>query len=215
MTAASALTFDPAEHRYAYRGADVPHVTGILKDMRIAPPYPPDTGKMALGTAVHKCCWLILNNRLEIADGKEDRYPGTARALWPRLDAFRQKVDEYQMKPIAAEHLVYHDQEGYAGTLDLHCTIFGRDEAVWDYKTGRPPECTALQLAAYDMARNRDLGLPSRHRPRRRFALHLFDDDLLETGRARVTEFRDPFDYDAFLGILTHWKYVNRKGRKS
>ncbi len=206
------LTFDPVEHRYAYRGEEKPSVTRVLKDMRVAPPYPPDKGKMELGRAVHRCCELIIRDRLVMLPG-EERYPGTAPILWPYLDAFRQKVDEYQIEPIDAELAVYNDEEGYAGTLDLVCYIFGRkDIAIFDYKSGVPPACTALQTAAYDMALNRIMGLPARHRPRRRFALHLFTDEVEQTGRAKVTEYKDKFDYDAFLGIMAHWKWLNRNG---
>ncbi len=226
MTAlSSSLTFDPIAHAYYKRGARVPNVTGILKDLSLSPPYPPDKGQMDFGQTIHKCCLLLLHDRLEIepdnARPGRHRYPGVAlkdgspgELLWPYLDAFRQKVQEYKIIPIHTEFLVYHDLLGYAGTLDVHCTIFGGEEAIIDYKTGNPPEATALQLAAYDMALSRTLGLGGDRKRRRRFAMHLFNDEVKQTGKARMIEFVDPSAYATFEGACSIWKWKNRNGSK-
>lgn len=210
-----ALTFDPIEHAYYHRGARVPGVTQILKDLRVSPPYPVDRGQLEFGTAMHRVCQLRLQDQLHVGNvNDEDRYPGTDQILWPYLDAFWTKVTEYKIRALHVEKVVYNDIRGYAGQLDLACMILGRDEAIIDYKSGQPPECVALQLAAYDMALNRTLGLPERHRPRRRFAMYLFEDAVKQTGKARMIEFTDPFDYEAFIGMTAHWKWKNKKGVK-
>ncbi len=200
------ITFDPVEHAYYKHGSRVPGATQVLKDLRISPPYPADRGQLEFGKAMHKACELSVHDRLD----REQ----TDSVLWPYLDAFEQKRREYKIKPLHTEKLVYNDLHGYAGTLDLACMIFERDEALIDYKSGMPPECVSLQLAAYDMALNRTLGLPERHRPRRRFAMYLFEDEVKQTGRARMIEFTDPFDYEVFLGMVAVWKWKNKKGVK-
>ncbi len=212
MLSLPGLTFDPVEHAYHFRGSRVPSVTQVLKDLRVSPPYPADRGQLEFGRAMHKACELRLLDRLALGACDEDKYPGTDLVLWPYLDAFGQKVYEYKIKPKNVELIVYNDLRGYAGQLDVHCAILENQEALIDYKSGMPPECTGLQLAAYDMALNRILGLPERHRPRRRFALYLFEDEVKQTGRARMIEFTDPFDYEAFLGMVAHWKWKNKKG---
>lgn len=208
------LTFEPTAHRYEYRGRHVPNVTGILTDLKVSPPYPADRGWLEFGKAVHKCCELAMQDKLVVEQWHDGSftYPGTSEVLWPYITAFRQKVAEYKIIPKETELLVYNDMQGYAGMLDLFCTIFDGDEAIIDFKTGRPPECVRLQTAAYDMALNRTLGLPERKKMRRRFAMYLFEDEVKQTGNARMIEFTDPFDYEAFSGMVAHWKWKNKKG---
>ncbi len=203
MTASFPLTFEPDAHIYRWRGEVRPSVTQVLKDMKISPSYPPDRGWLEFGTAVHRCCQLVLLDRLDLDE--------TSPVLHPYVDAFRRVRDDYRLEPIATELAVYHEDLGYAGTLDLHCRVFGKDHAIIDYKTGAPPESTALQTAAYDLALSRMQGFPSRS-GRRRFAMRLLTDETKTTGKTKLTEFTDPMDAEYFKGILLHWKYQNRKG---
>lgn len=212
MITDSALTFDSLGHSYSYRGSPVPHVTAILRDMRVTPPYPPDCGWLAFGQAVHLACERFLRGTLPFdpryKPGDLRRWPDTSEALHSRLEAFAQKVSEYQIEPISTEIRLYHPSLGYAGTADLWCRVLGH-ESIIDYKTGSTPESAALQTAAYDLALASQLREP---RPlRRRFALELFADEVKQTGKARMREFTDRLDYQYWEGILWAWKYFNRR----
>jgi hypothetical protein len=203
------LTFNADTHEYFYRGHPVPSVTQILRDMKISPLYPADKGWLEFGRAVHLGCERLLLGKLPV---EGNTYPETSDLLWPYLNAFQQKVREYQIKPISTEQRVYNDLQGYCGTLDVYCKIFGGEEAILDFKTGAPPECTALQIAGYEMALNRELGLPENYRRRRRFALYLLEDTVKSGGRARMVEFNDAHDHTVFSAIFTVYKWQRRKG---
>lgn len=199
----SPLTFEPETHTYQWRGAVVPSVTQILKDLGLSPNYPPDRGWLEFGRQVHRCCDLVLRNRLE----------SCGPLLEPYVEAFRDVVRTYQIEPINTEMQVYHFMLGYAGTLDLHCKIFGKDEAIIDYKTGIPPECVGLQTAGYDMALASALGQKYGIGRRRRFALRLLTDETKTTGKAKLVEYTDSFDYAAFEGAVNVWKWKYGRGR--
>ncbi len=192
------LTFEPEAHIHRWRGAIVPGATQVLEDLQLSPRYPPDRGQMDFGKKVHHCCELFLRNRLE----------SCGQLLLPYVTALEGVVRDYQIEPINTEMQVYHDRLGYAGILDLHCRIFGKDEAIIDYKTGVPPECVGLQTAAYDMALSRMLRVtddPGKRR--RRFALRLLTDETKTTGKAKLIEYTDAFDYQAFEGAVNVWKW--------
>lgn len=199
------VDFDPATHTYTRRGAELPGVTRILKDAGLTPPYPEDRGWLEFGHAVHKCCELFVQDRLIVGeDGRS--YPGTlyqgSTVLWPYINGFAEKVREMRIKPILVEHRVYHDVEGYAGTLDLCCTVFDEYEAIVDLKTGAPPESTALQTALYDLALSRER---SHKGHRKRFSFYLMPD------RCVVKQYQDDFDYAAALGAVALWKWKRKK----
>ncbi len=189
------LTFEPEAHVYRWRGAVVPSVTQILKDLGLSPNYPEDRGWLQFGRDIHRCCDLVLRDRLESC--------GAVYA--PYVEAFRDVVKTYQIEPINTEMQVYHDSLGFAGTLDLHCRIFGTP-AIVDYKTGVPPECVGLQTSGYDLALSRMLQVPPTLK-RRRFALRLLTDETKTTGKAKLVEYTDPFDYEAFAGAVAVWKW--------
>ncbi len=195
------LTFEPEAHVYRWRGAVVPSVTQILKDLGLSPNYPEDRGWLQFGRDIHRCCDLVLRDRLE----------SCGPVYLPYVEAFRDVVKTYQIEPINTEMQVYHPSLGYAGTLDLHCRIFGRDEALLDYKTGIPPECVGLQTSGYDLALASMLGQKYGIGRRRRFALRLLTDETKTTGKAKLVEYTDPFDYEAFAGAVAVWKWRFRR----
>lgn len=196
------------QHRYWRNGNEVPGVTRILGDLGLTPPYPEDRGWLEFGRAVHKCTELFLYDRLDLAT--------TSPVLVPYVNGFAEKAQEMRIRPIRLEHRVYHDTEGYAGTLDIVCSVFDAEEAIIDCKTGAPPECTALQLALYDLAEQRQskpLGVPL---PRKRYAFYLQPD------RCIVKPYTDPFDYTAAIAAVRLWKWKygragngNGNGRRS
>ncbi len=191
----SPLTFEADTHTYRWRGDVVPGVTQVLKDLGLSPNYPPDRGWLEFGKQVHRCCDLVLRDRLD----------SCGDLLLPYVEAFRSVVQTYKIKPLNTEMPVYHDLLGYAGTLDLHCKLFGIYEAIIDYKTGVPPECVGLQTAAYDQSLSRMLKTPAVKR--RRYALRLLTDETKTTGKAKLVEYTDPFDYEVFSGAVAVWKW--------
>lgn len=199
------LTRD-SEHRYWRNGIEVPGVTRILRETGLTPPYPEDRGWLAFGKAVHRACELLMKGRLQIgADGKS--YPGTSPLLWPYINGVAEKIAELRIRPIGNEEFIYHDLEGYAGQLDLHCYVLDGDEALIDLKTGAPPPSTALQLALYDLARSRQPQYV-RSAPRRRYSFYA------QPNRCIVKYYDDPlFDNQAALGAVHLWKWKYGKGK--
>lgn len=199
------IDFESSSHIYRVDGVVRPHVTRILKDLGLTPPYPEDRGWLGFGQAAHRCCELLVLGRLDQYGSNGDRhYPGTDEVLWPYIAGFHQKIEELEIRPIAVEQLVYHPTEGYCGKLDLLCTMNGKaDECIVDLKrcTGNPPNSTALQTAAYDLA------YPGpQSGKRRRFALKL------DPFRARLIEYNDSgCDSQAWIGAVRLWKWLNRK----
>ncbi len=191
------LTFEPEAHVYRWRGAVVPSVTQILKDLGLSPNYPEDRGWLQFGRDIHRCCELVLRDRLE----------SCGAVYLPYVEAFRDFVKTYRVEPINTEMQVYHSTLGYAGTLDLNCRLFGKDEATVDYKTGVPPECVGLQLAGYEMALASATGRKFGLGQRRRFSLRLLTDETKQMGKAKLVEYTDPFDYQAFEGAVNVWKW--------
>ncbi len=191
----SPLTFEADTHTYRWRGDVVPSVTQILRDLQLSPQYPEDRGWLEFGRAVHKCCDLVLQDRLD----------SCGDLLLPYVNAFRDVVALYKIKPLNTELEVYHDTLGFAGRLDIHCRIFGIYEAIIDYKTGLPPSCTGLQTAGYDLALSRMLKTPTIKR--RRYALRLLTDETKTTGKAKLVEYTDPFNYEVFSGAVAVWKW--------
>jgi len=202
----SPLTLEAETHTYHWRGNAVPGVTQILKDLGLSPNYPEDRGWLQFGRDVHRCCDLVLRDRLE----------SCGPVYQPYVDAFKAAVATYQIEMLGTEMRVYHDRLGYAGTLDLLCRVFGKDEAIIDYKTGVPPECVGLQTAGYNLALSSQLGQRfGVGLNRRRFSLRLLTDEAKTTGKAKLVEYTDPFDYTAFEAAAQLWKWkFARNGRK-
>ena len=188
------INFDNATHRYTVAGLERPSVTRIISDMKLAPPYPEDDpkGLKPFGTACHRAADLLIWDRLDIAK--------TDPRIQPRMEGLAEKVREMRIVPIKTEMRVYHDEMGYAGTLDLLCRIYDEELAVIDYKAGVPPTCVEIQLALYVMAVRRMTGMTV---PIRRFSMQL------TPGRAVVRECRDDFDYHAAQAAVTLWKWKN------
>jgi ATP-dependent exoDNAse (exonuclease V) beta subunit len=109
-----------------------------------------------LGKAVHKACeHAAIHGRFLPEDTADDE-------LKPFLRQFRQFLQDFQPKYIAAEVTVFSPEYGYAGTADAFMEIDGVRYIV-DYKTSResndargnpkgPYQEVALQLAAYRYA---------------------------------------------------------------
>jgi hypothetical protein len=194
----SAVVLDKATHTYTVAGVVVPSVTQVLRECfdfsRVDPAVL--AAKAMLGTAVHKACELDDAGTLDEASVHE-------RVL-PYLEGYRLFKREKRPEVLATEQRVFHPIAGYAGTYDVRMVF---DGYIWliDWKTPLVINpAVALQLAAYTAA------LPPMERSGRekRGALQLLDD-----GRYRLHEFKDPNDYPTFLSFLNtyRWKKANLK----
>lgn len=94
-----------------------------------------------LGTEVHRCIELLVNNQIATSLMKE---------VGPYLSGFINWQRKYAPTDMQSE-VYLESTEGYCGTADLICRINGQLYVV-DWKTGRKSIDTALQLAAYQMA---------------------------------------------------------------
>jgi hypothetical protein len=106
-------------------------------------------GKANRGTLLHDAARQLVNGDPLTPVGPEGtRWPDDVIRSAEQLARF---MDEWDAQPVVAERPVFHDQHGWAGTLDLVADL--RDGQRWllDYKTGEtgiyPKD--ALQLAAY------------------------------------------------------------------
>ncbi len=99
-----------------------------------------------IGTAVHAGIEWHLRTQLGEDAGPPPYLPEAA--LWA-LESWKDWAKAVSLEPLAIERIVYCDDCGYAGTLDLYARVNGR-LTVLDWKTGRAiyPEAF-LQNVAY------------------------------------------------------------------
>ena len=138
------LTFDPSRHVYRLDGNIIPSVTQIMKPLSQKAYDGIDPAIMekaaARGTAVHDACEFYARYG---ADECPDEYCGY-------MAAYKRWFDDYHVKPIQTEQMLYHPWMLYAGTLDLIAEVDGEVMLV-DYKTTSSIKdmLTRVQLEAY------------------------------------------------------------------
>ena len=191
--------FDEGSHRYSHEGRPYQSVTQILTGLKLTPPYPPDTGQQARGTAIHRAAELAVWDRLD--DSR------TSQEILPYIEGLRVKMAEMKIRPILTEVRGVHLAECYAGTTDLLCTVFDAELAIIDYKSGTPPRCVQLQTAGYGellayMESLKAKPLFTRDKMPRRFSMEL------TPNRAIIRECTDPYDYHAWLGAVRLFKWL-------
>lgn len=169
---------------------DLVPIDDIAKQLRKAAG---DTTKRDLGTLGHN--WLEGYARHKAWGGS---HPGPMpRAIKPQLE---QMVDWWPNIEVIheVECKVYSKQFQYAGTLDIDATIGGQRQIV-DYKFGAIRDSVRIQTAAYQYARQEELGI--KYDSRR--VISLTEDGL-------NTEVYHDFekDFGAFKNLLeyTRWQ---------
>lgn len=192
------LAFDEPSHTYRWNGRVVPSVTqviGHLMDDKLRF-IDRDTLELARakGIAIHKTIELHATGRLK-------RCP-----TWiePMLAAWEKFVERYQFKLIAAEHRVYHEGMGYAGTIDLVGEVKGVMSIVDLKRTFLAGRVTGLQTSGYRRAWNEFVNGDARHAVNR-YALVLGED-----GEPKLEQFNDPADEATFLACVTMWKWQQK-----
>ncbi len=105
-----------------------------------------------IGTAVHAGIEWHLRTQLGEDAGPEPRLPEAA--AWA-LESWKDWAEKVALEPLAIERVVYCEDCGYAGTMDLYARVQGI-LTVLDWKTGRAiyPEAF-LQNVAYRHAARR------------------------------------------------------------
>lgn len=193
------LSFDDAKHEYRYGGRVVPHVTGVLADLKDWSRIPPDTLARAQqeGVAIHAMVELDAIGELDPDD--TDSLPVWLR---PRFKAWRRFCAERDFTPSGVELQVYHDTYRFAGTLDLTGHL-GEEWCFIDVKRslygGR---VTGLQIAAYEEAYRSERKIP-KSKPSTRYALQLKDDETY-----KLVPFTNKNDFTVFLACLTRHHFM-------
>jgi len=146
-----------------------------------------------IGTIAHNYIEGVIKYKLKLHDNLPTK-PTNEQAL-NAISAFADFAKEYDIEYHASEPKVYSKLYNYAGTLDIDATINGK-RCIVDLKTsnGIYPEMW-LQTAAYQQARQEELGIEYDER----WILRIGKDGKFETKVS--TEFDK--DIKAFVSALT------------
>lgn len=184
------LVFDDDKHEYLLDGVRLPHVTGILGQMGLTPRYPVGSYRIR-GRRVHEACCLF-------DAGELDQYEIGAD-LVPYVERYKSLVLDLKPEYDLTEKALYHPIYCYAGTLDRAGRIFG-DRFILDLKSGGTGPETGLQLAAYTLMLH-----PNDYKTVRRYKLDL------SQSNGKLERYDDDEDFEAWLGILSHWRWLQKK----
>lgn len=158
-----------------------------------------------IGTAAHAGIEWHLRTQLGEDAGPEPHLPEAA--AWA-VESWKDWAQSVALEPLAIERVVYCEDCGYAGTLDLYARVKGIP-TVCDWKTGRAiyPEAF-LQNAAYRHAAAR-LGIPAEQGIILRLPKQL-DDPAWEAMLVPET-----VTLEDFLAALRLWRWQRRmEGRR-
>lgn len=146
-----------------------------------------------IGTLAHNYIEGVIKHKLGIWDNPPKK-PANELAL-NAISAYAKFSKKYEIEYHASEPKVYSKLYGYAGTLDIDATINGK-RCIVDLKTssGIYPEMW-LQTAAYQQARQEELGVKYAER----WILRIGKDGEFEYKTS--TEFDK--DIEAFVAALT------------
>ena len=180
------ITFREKDHTYWDGTINYPSVTTILQEMGFVDSTWFDEYSRTRGTYVHKAVELYNKGEL-LEDDLDER-------LAPYLDAWRRFKQNSDIIILNSELQVHSDIYHYAGKLDMECTINGH-QAIIDLKSGIVAPVTALQLAAYVMARY------ANYYSVKRYGLSLKD------GRATIVPFENFSDFGIWQAIMAVYNY--------
>ncbi len=167
------LAFNEAIHAYTVDGAQVPSVTGILRDCGLTGSYEfRDPIHSFRGTTVHACCAMIdagITPRLAPLDPPYD-----ARADYVRvhgeipgyLNAFRGAKAALKFQGTVHECALIDPKVGYGGKFDFVATSLSPKTQLpqlWDIKSGIYGEMTIVQLCAYEDLIRRGYPVDEKH----------------------------------------------------
>jgi len=181
------ITFDKETHTYwDENGINYPAVTKVLEGMGFVDSTWFDEWSRTRGSYVHKA--VELYNKGELLEEDLDE------RLAPYLDAWRRFKQNSNIIILNSELQVHSDIYRYAGTLDIECTI-NDNQAIIDLKSGIVAPVTALQLAAYVMARYEN------YYSVKRYGLSL------KGGRPTIVPFENFSDFGVWQAIMAVYNY--------
>ena len=185
------ITFREEDHTYWKDGINYPSVTKILEEMGFVGSTWFDEYSRIRGTYVHKA--IELYNKAELLEKDLDE------RLAPYLDAWRRFKQNSDIVILNSELQVHSDIFRYAGKLDIECSI-NDNQAIVDLKSGIVAPVTALQLAAYVMARYEN------YYSVKRYGLSL------KGGRATIVPFENFSDFGVWQAIMAVYNYKLNNG---
>jgi len=179
------LTFDSETHIYKVNGEVWPSVTQILKDMgfidsRFFTEYARERGSLAHLIIKWHCQGVLDEDTVD-------------PALRPYLDAWRLFVADTGFVSKQVEIPLCDTTYRFAGTPDNIGELY-EIPSVIDYKTGAMSPVVGLQLAGYELLTGKRL---------KRYGLQLTD-----TGKYKLTPFKDRNDRQVFLAALACWNWI-------
>ncbi len=192
----------PAD-REAYKAFVLEHLATAITGVKAA-----DRAReraATIGTAVHAGIEWQIRTRLGEDAGPEPILPDAA--AWA-VESWKDWAKSVALEPLALERVVYCEDCGYAGTMDLYARVKGIP-TVLDWKTGRAiyPEAF-LQNVAYRHAAAR-LGMPGEQGMIVRLPKRL-DDPAWEAMGVPPT-----ITMDEFLAALRLWWWQRRMDGKA
>lgn len=188
------IEFDASTHTYTNRetGEAVPGWSEIARALGISrTQYIPDWA-LERGRYVHEACDYWERGVLDTDDLDQE--------IGAYLDSFRDWYREVNPELLSSEEMVWHREEGYAGTLDRIYSIDSKITLV-DIKCGRHSPHYRLQTAAYMAA-----ALPKYKRKKmpitRRGCL------MLRPGAWEWIEHEDMADIDAAIAAARVYRWM-------
>lgn len=142
------LMFDDENHQYYIMGdkpIEIPSVTQLLKHVKIISDYKIPMHYADRGTEVH--------NLSEKIDAKTFNWGMCSEVSKPYVRAYFKFRQENKIEEKTSEEQVFHNELFYAGTLDRHWNLLGKD-TITDLKTGNYAGWHSLQVGAYHAAKN-------------------------------------------------------------
>lgn len=177
------LKYQEEDHKYFWKGEQVPSVTQILEDAGQIDTTWFTQFSRDRGTAAHLAIKLYLAGELD--EASVDKHTK------PYFSAFKKFMQATKIRVYRFEQMVYSKRYGYAGTFDLYGLMQGKRWVI-DFKTGKAFDWVALQLAGYKQAA-KESGL----KPNKRASVELRKD-----GTFRFNEHQGFGDLARFLVCL-------------
>ena len=193
------LTFKADPHEYRYKGAKVPHITGLLTkygltDYDAVPPHILEEAKI-LGSIVHRVTELYDKNTLDFATIRPDALPF--------LTAWIRFLRESEFEITHIEPRLYSHRYGFAGTPD-RIGIHKGKKTIIEIKTPKTwHRATGPQTAGQAILIREQLGI----KIQKRYAIKLSED-----GSFKVYPCTDRLDEPVFLASITLEKW-EKNGR--
>ena len=189
------IKLDAATHIYTLKGVRKPGFSEICATMGVSRPNPHYTAAgRDRGTAVHSWAAFHAEGKVSIAT-PDDR-------IAPRLERFKEFLDESEFKVVGTETPLYEPRLGFACTPDLYGR-WGGYNWVCDIKCGGKLKIAELQTSAQRLAL-----AANKFKADKRGALYLKDKTY------RVYEHTNPLDESNWAAIVRAYHAMTPEQRE-